>query len=391
MPTAKYVFISYSHDDERHMSRVLDLANQLRDDGVDATLDQYFDSPPEGWPSWCLNQIQDSNFVLIVCTPDYYKRFRRRPGDRSSVGKGVTWEGAIVTLESYDTSAQNEKFLPVVYGESDRAYIPDFLRGYTVYNLQTSDGYDKLYRRLTGQPLVKMPPLGQTRHLPAKVPKKRFKPLARGSRGKQKQVRSETRKSAFQFDTARVKVLGGLGAALSAFQALVQDHKQVRAVVVCSDQIAEYLRRQYSDFFIGRRFELLILDDRGVAVGERIREVGSSGRRLGSDYDMRQAIRDKIRDLENIGGVSRRTITIRRYDIFPTMEVWIFDDDVMIVGLLRSDKPTLEQDFILVENGSPFFAWAKRYYDYIYDNSFEQMSRKKRHVKRRRGSNRSRQ
>jgi hypothetical protein len=39
------VFISYSHDDEVHKARVLDLANRLREDGVDAVIDQYEESP----------------------------------------------------------------------------------------------------------------------------------------------------------------------------------------------------------------------------------------------------------------------------------------------------------------------------------------------------------
>ena len=32
------VFISYSHDTELHKSRILDFANRLREDGVDAIL-----------------------------------------------------------------------------------------------------------------------------------------------------------------------------------------------------------------------------------------------------------------------------------------------------------------------------------------------------------------
>ena len=45
------VFISYSHDDEQHEQRVLQLASRLRNDGVDAEIDQYEDAPKEGWPT----------------------------------------------------------------------------------------------------------------------------------------------------------------------------------------------------------------------------------------------------------------------------------------------------------------------------------------------------
>jgi hypothetical protein len=47
VPAAPKVFISYSHDSEAHEDRVLDLANRLRKDGIDAQIDQYETSPAE--------------------------------------------------------------------------------------------------------------------------------------------------------------------------------------------------------------------------------------------------------------------------------------------------------------------------------------------------------
>ena len=41
------VFISYSHDTEQHVDAVLWLANKLRSDGIDASIDQYEESPPK--------------------------------------------------------------------------------------------------------------------------------------------------------------------------------------------------------------------------------------------------------------------------------------------------------------------------------------------------------
>ena len=45
MTSAPKVFISY--DSEAHADRVLNPANGLREDGIDAEIDQYEDSPPE--------------------------------------------------------------------------------------------------------------------------------------------------------------------------------------------------------------------------------------------------------------------------------------------------------------------------------------------------------
>jgi hypothetical protein len=61
------VFISYSHDSVEHVERVLQLSNRLRSEGVDCALDQYEESPPEGWPRWMDKKIRDAQYVLLVC------------------------------------------------------------------------------------------------------------------------------------------------------------------------------------------------------------------------------------------------------------------------------------------------------------------------------------
>ena len=62
------VFISYSHDNPAHQDRVLDFADRLRADGIDASIDQYVPFPGEGWPGWCETEIRKAQFVLLVCT-----------------------------------------------------------------------------------------------------------------------------------------------------------------------------------------------------------------------------------------------------------------------------------------------------------------------------------
>lgn len=90
---APMIFISYSHDSEEHRDKVLALAERLREDGLDAQLDQYVQGAPEqGWPRWMLDQIDTAEFVLVVCTPMYYLRFRGH--EEAGKGKGADWEGA---------------------------------------------------------------------------------------------------------------------------------------------------------------------------------------------------------------------------------------------------------------------------------------------------------
>ena len=91
IPFIPRVFISYSHDSDEHMRRVLSVGNRLCEDGVDAHLDQYEVAPPEGWIAWMEQQLESADFVLIICSELYASKFQRRePGEQ---GKGVKWEG----------------------------------------------------------------------------------------------------------------------------------------------------------------------------------------------------------------------------------------------------------------------------------------------------------
>ena len=104
----KTVFISYSHDSDEHRERVLALSERLRVDGIETLLDQYVNgSPQQGWPRWMLDQLDAADSVLVVCTETYYRRFRghEEPGK----GKGVDWEGTLITQEIYDSRSRTLK------------------------------------------------------------------------------------------------------------------------------------------------------------------------------------------------------------------------------------------------------------------------------------------
>jgi tetratricopeptide (TPR) repeat protein len=165
------VLISYSHDSPEHEARVLRLADRLRDDGVDAVLDQYESFPPEGWIRWMSQQIAEARFVLAVCTPTYRRRLagEEKPGK----GLGATYEGGIIQQDLYDTGGRNEKFIPVIFGEEDREHIPEDFKRYQNYLLPA--GYEDLYRLLTDQPKVKKPELGRLRAMPARQARSDFR------------------------------------------------------------------------------------------------------------------------------------------------------------------------------------------------------------------------
>jgi len=166
------VFISYSHDSPDHADKVLALSDRLIGDGVDCILDQYEESPPEGWPRWMDTNIKKPDFVLMICTETYYKRVmgEEEPGK----GRGVRWEGNLIYQHFYDSDTMNRKFIPVLFESGKPEYIPVPLRGSTHYWVDREEQYQDLYRRLTGQLKTPKPKLGKIKKLPPRQRRQDF-------------------------------------------------------------------------------------------------------------------------------------------------------------------------------------------------------------------------
>jgi hypothetical protein len=161
----KTVFISYSHDSDAHRERVLALSESLRADGIKTLLDQYVNgSPQQGWPRWMLDQLDAADSVLIVCTETYYRRFRghEEPGK----GKGVDFEGALITQEIYDSRSATLKFVPVFLSAAVENWIPEPLRSQTHYTLTSESEYQRLYDFLLVQAGVEPRPVGALKTKP---------------------------------------------------------------------------------------------------------------------------------------------------------------------------------------------------------------------------------
>jgi hypothetical protein len=156
------VFISYTHDSPAHRDQVLALSERLRTDGIETLLDQYVNgSPPEGWPRWMLDQLDAADYVLVICTETYHRRFRGR--EQPGKGKGANWEGALITQEIYDSSSRTGKFVPVFLATPVEAWIPEPLRSRTFYALTSQAAYENLYDYLLSQSGVEPAKLGTPR------------------------------------------------------------------------------------------------------------------------------------------------------------------------------------------------------------------------------------
>ncbi len=120
--TAPKVFVSYSHDSPEHGDHVLTLADRLRSDGIDCILDQYEESPAEGFPRWMDRQIRAADFVLMICTSTYYRRVmgEEEPGK----GHGVQWESTLIYQYIYNAGTANTRFIPVLLEGANASAIP---------------------------------------------------------------------------------------------------------------------------------------------------------------------------------------------------------------------------------------------------------------------------
>src|SRR6516165_200094 len=90
------------------MDRVLALSNRLRQDGIDCHIDQYEQSPEEGWPQWCARQVERSKFVLVACTQTYLRRFKgeEEPGKAwAAPGRATSLLRNSTTLKARTTSS----------------------------------------------------------------------------------------------------------------------------------------------------------------------------------------------------------------------------------------------------------------------------------------------
>jgi hypothetical protein len=178
MAASSKVLISYSHDSPQHKDLVLRFAQRLCTDGVDAQIDQYVVGRPEGgWPRWMLDKLDWADFVLLICTQTYYRRFRGH--EEPATGKGVDWEGQLITLQIYNAKSRTAKFVPVIFDSRDKEFVPEPLSD-QFYCLDSEDRYLELLSLLTGQAGVTRPELGPVKQLP----RKEVKPLTFGGKAK---------------------------------------------------------------------------------------------------------------------------------------------------------------------------------------------------------------
>lgn len=160
-------FMSYSWDNPEHKQWVLRLAERLRENGVNVILDQW-NLPVGGDRTYFMeNSVRTSDFVLLVCTPNYAQKSNTRTG-------GVGYEATILTGQLAQQITQN-KFIPVLRnGEWDDTAIPIWLQTKIGVDLRDDPIDEEQYQLLLTtlhNEQVKAPPIGPK---PSFLPKSRL-------------------------------------------------------------------------------------------------------------------------------------------------------------------------------------------------------------------------
>lgn len=142
------VFISYANDTEQLCYRARVFANSLKKKDIEVNIDQFVESPPEGWLSWMEKEIKYSDYVLIICNKAYLKK---KDGHENNEGKGVSWELKIVYQYIYDSYSNNTKFIPIIFDGDSPDDIPIPLKDSTFYFPDDPESFNKLCSRLKGK------------------------------------------------------------------------------------------------------------------------------------------------------------------------------------------------------------------------------------------------
>lgn len=151
-------FISYSWDNDNHKDWVRSLATNLQDNGIHIYLDQWDIYLGKDLPKYMETSIRESDFVLLVCTPNFAQKANKGLG-------GVGYEKSIVTGEIFENESSDKKFIPILKNGTIKESLPSYLQSKAYIDFRSNKKFDSnlktLLRHFFKSPKYKRPPLGK--------------------------------------------------------------------------------------------------------------------------------------------------------------------------------------------------------------------------------------
>jgi hypothetical protein len=154
MSTPK-VFISYSHDSQDHKKWVLELATRIRNNGIDAALDQWDLKPGDDLPHFMEQNLSTCDYALMICTETYVEKANKGKG-------GVGYEKMILTADLLSQIDKN-KVIPIIR-QKGKTEVPTFLKTKLYIDFSNPKDFefpfDELVRTVHQAPLFRKPEVG---------------------------------------------------------------------------------------------------------------------------------------------------------------------------------------------------------------------------------------
>jgi hypothetical protein len=184
----------------------LELATRLRNNGIDAILDQWDLQPGADLPHFMETNLSSANKIIMVCTDKYVEKANKGEG-------GVGYEKMIITSNLIKQISEN-KIIPIIIGNLS-AEVPTFLKSKMYIDFsKTNDfefSYDELVRSIHNSPLFEKPPIGNNP----------FKPI----------VKEKLDDATKLLDTLLVAILGLQGTDTYAFSELVIEQLKISPIL----------------------------------------------------------------------------------------------------------------------------------------------------------------
>lgn len=128
------VFISYSWDDEIHKSWVLNLANDLIENGIDVILDRFYLKPGKNISTFVESSLERANRILVIYTEKYNRKASSREG-------GVGQEYSIINEILIKDLYENNRVIPLLRSGNSESSIPSIMQPYVYSDFRKDSEY----------------------------------------------------------------------------------------------------------------------------------------------------------------------------------------------------------------------------------------------------------
>jgi len=145
------VFLSYSWDSPPHQDWISKFAFRLKANGIKVVIDQWNLTLGGSLARFMEAAIESSDFVLLICTPEYKKRADERAG-------GVGYEQDLMIAERSIVRNYN-KFIPVLRAGDWYSALPKWISGHLGVDLRdhkyAEDNFQNLVDYLRSAPVIR--------------------------------------------------------------------------------------------------------------------------------------------------------------------------------------------------------------------------------------------